>query len=93
MLLDPPRELGLEVLQQGQIVIELLFLTRHPGHSQESWLGLNLFIISSFDVVPCIAVLSVSAVLNFCGDDSITASVFFGLDFMEVGLDDLFIIW
>jgi len=92
-LLDSPRELGLGVLQQGQVVTELLFRTRHPGHSQESLLGLNLFIISLLDVVPCIAMLSISSVPDFCEDDSATVSAFFGLVFMGVGdLGDLFII-
>ena len=33
--------------------------------------------------------LSVSAVLDFCEDESVTVSVFFRFVFMEVGLDAL----
>lgn len=76
------------MLQQGQVATELLFLTRHPGHSQESLLGLNLFIISELDI-SFVAVTSV-LVFNFCADDSVTLSVVFGFVFTEVvGLDIL----
>jgi len=80
-------ELGLGVLQQGQVATELLFLTRHPEHSQESLLGLNLFIISEFDI-SFVAVTSI-LMFNFCADDSETLSAIFGFVFTEVGLDVL----
>jgi hypothetical protein len=87
-LLFSSSECGLAVLQQGQTVTELLFLTRHPEHSQESLLGLNLFIISeTLFVVFCVTVFSVPARFNFCADDSTAMSIFFDFGFKETGFD------
>lgn len=62
-LLELLTEPGFAVLQQGQVLTELLFLRRHPGHSQESLLGLNLFIMS--ELPGSVSVPSVLTGVNF----------------------------